>query len=270
MRKDEMTTQQLLVEKRDRVLTLVLNRPEKRNALTPDMLILLHEALSKAGEDDEVRTVVIRGQGDKAFSSGYDVSAIPTRVSPELKELLNQKSPFELALDSIINFPYPVIAMLNGFAFGGACDLAVACDLRIAADDVQMGMVPARLGMVYFPDGIQRFIRTIGWSDTKEMFFTARRYKGRVLKEMGLVNTLVPREELDAVTYNLAEEIAQNAPLSLKGMKRITNLIAASESLDGSAREEARQWIEKGLSSQDLKEGQAAFLEKRKANFKGK
>ena len=264
-----MSTEQLLVEKKGHVLTVVLNRPEKRNALTPDMLILLHETLKQASEDDEIRAVVIRGQGDKAFSSGYDVTAIPTRVSPELKALLDKKSPFELALDSIINFPYPVIAMLNGYAFGGACDLAVSCDLRIAADDIQMGMVPARLGMVYFPDGIQRFIRTIGWPNTKEMFFTARRYKADKLKEMGLVNTLVPRQDLQTFTYGLAEEIAQNAPLSLKGIKRIMNLIASSESLDAPALEEARQLIEKGLSSQDLKEGQTAFLEKRKPNFKG-
>lgn len=265
-----MSTEQLLVEKKGQILTLVLNRPEKRNALTPDMLVLLHETLTKASQEDDIRTVVIRGRGDQAFSSGYDVAAIPTRVSPELQALLDKKSPFELALDSIVNFPYPVIAMLNGFAFGGACDLSVACDLRIAADDIQMGMVPARLGMVYFPDGIQRFIRTIGWPNTKEMFFTARRYKANQLKAMGLVNYLTPREDLETFTYGLAEEISQNAPLSLKGMKRIMNLIASSERLDAYALEEARQLIEKGLASQDIKEGQAAFLEKRKPLFKGK
>jgi len=171
---------------------------------------------------------------------------------------------------SIINYPFPVIAMLNGYAFGGACDLAIACDLRIAADDIQMGMVPARLGMVYFPDGIQRFIRTIGWPNTKEMFFTARRYKADQLQAMGLVNYLTPREDLETFTYGLAGEIAQNAPLSLKGTKRIMNLIAPSESLDAPALEEARQLIEEALASRDLKEGQAAFLEKRKPLFKGK
>ena len=120
-----MTTEQLLVDKKGHILTLVLNRPDKRNALTPDMLLLVHETLKKATEDDDIRTVVIRGQGEKAFSSGYDVTAIPTRVSPELQALLDKKSPFEVALDSIINFPYPVIAMLNGFAFGGALDLSL-------------------------------------------------------------------------------------------------------------------------------------------------
>jgi enoyl-CoA hydratase/carnithine racemase len=264
-----MSNQQLLVEKRDDVLILVLNRPEKRNALTPDMLIQLYEALKTAADEDDSRVVVIRGAGEKAFSSGYDIAAIPTHMSPELKKLLDRKSPFELAIDSIVNFPYPVIAMLNGFAFGGACDLAMACDFRIGAEDIQMGMVPARLGMVYFPDGLQRFIRTIGWPNTREMFFTARRYKAQKLKDMGLVNELVPRKELENVTFSLAAEIAGNAPLSLKGMKKIMNLIADSERPDAAIRREADALVAKAMTSRDIKEGQAAFLEKRKPKFKG-
>jgi enoyl-CoA hydratase/carnithine racemase len=265
-----MPNKPLLVERREKILTLTLNRPDKRNALTPDMLIQMYETLTKASSDEAVCTVIIRGAGEHAFSSGYDITAIPTRVSKELKALLDKKSPFELALDSIINYPYPVIAMLNGFAFGGACDLAIACDFRIAADDIQMGMVPARLGMVYFPEGLQRFIRTIGWPNTKEMFFTARRYKGRKLLDMGLVNDLVPREKLESATYALASEIAQNAPMALKGMKRIMNLIAASEALNPALSKEADALVEHAMTSEDLKEGQAAFIQKRKPEFKGK
>jgi len=260
----------LLVEQKDKILTLVLNRPHKRNALTPDMLIQLYDTLRHVPTDGEIRAVIIRGAGDRAFSSGYDITAIPTRVSKELEDLLNKKSPFELAIESITHFPYPVIAMLNGFAFGGACDLAMACDLRIAADDIQMGMVPARLGVVYFPDGLQRFIRIIGWQNTKEMFFTARRYKGKKLMDMGLVNYQVPRAELTAFTHDLAGEIVQNAPLSLKGIKQILNLIADAHGLTPSIRQAANTFVQAAMTSQDLKEGQAAFLEKRKPNFKGK
>ncbi len=264
-----MSNKPLLVEKKDMILTLVLNRPEKRNALTPEMLIQIYETL-KAAADGDTRTVIIRGAGDHAFSSGYDISAIPTNVSEEQQALLDKTSPFDLAMDSIINFPFPVIAMLNGYAFGGACDLAVACDFRIAVEDIQMGMVPARLGMVYFPEGLQRFIRVIGWQHTKEMFFTARRYKAKALKSMGLVDDLVPRERLEAVTYALAHEIAQNAPLALKGMKQILNLIAGSQKLDAARQQAADALVQAAINSQDLKEGQAAFLEKRKPNFKGK
>jgi enoyl-CoA hydratase/carnithine racemase len=264
-----MSDNPLLVEKKDKILTLVLNRPEKRNALTPEMLIQIHETLKNA-EHEDTRSVIIRGTGEHAFSSGYDISAIPTNVSAEQQALLDKTSPFDLAMDSIINFPYPAIAMLNGYAFGGACDLAVACDFRIAVEDIQMGMVPARLGMVYFPEGLQRFIRVIGWQHTKEMFFTARRYKSKELKTMGLVDNLVPREKLEAVTYALAQEIAQNAPLALRGMKQILNLIAASQKLDPERQKQADALVQAAINSQDLKEGQAAFLEKRKPNFKGK
>ena len=155
-------TDQLLTQEEGSILTLTLNRPDQRNALTPEMLVQLYQVLRRHASEDRIRVVILRGAGHKAFSSGYDIKAIPTGVSPEVQKLLQNRSPFELAVESIVDYPYPVIAMLNGFAFGGACDLAVACDMRIAADHVQMGMVPARLGMVYFPEGLQRFVRTIG------------------------------------------------------------------------------------------------------------
>jgi enoyl-CoA hydratase len=261
---------QLLIEENDNILTLTLNRPEKRNALTPEMLVQLYQVLHTHTSEDRIRVVILRGAGDRAFSSGYDISAIPTGVSAEVEKLLQNKSPFELAIDSIVHFPYPVIAMLNGFAFGGACDLAVACDMRIAADHVQMGMVPARLGMVYFPEGLQRFVQVIGLSRTKEMFFTARRYKSDRLKEMGLVDYVLPLNELVAFTHALAEEISANAPLSLKGIKRILNLLSATGHLDESQQAEAKKLVKASLESSDLKEGQTAFLEKRKPVFKGR
>ena len=268
MGKTMQQTDQLLTEEKGSILTLTLNRPEKRNALTPEMLVQLYQVTRSACVRDRVRVVILRGAGDRAFSSGYDISAIPTGVSPEVAKLLQNKSPFELAVESIVDFPYPVIAMLNGFAFGGACDLAVACDMRIAADHVQMGMVPARLGMVYFPEGLQRFVRTIGLPRTKEMFFTARRYKTDRLKEMGLVDYVLPQHELATFTYALAEEIAANAPLSLRGIKRILNLLSASGCLDAQQQAEAKKLVQASLESADLKEGQAAFLEKRKPVFK--
>ena len=261
---------QLLTEEKGNILTLTFNRPEKRNALTPEMLVRVHQELRSHESENRVRVVILRGSGERAFSSGYDISAIPTGVSPEVEKLLKNKSPFELAIESIVNFPYPVIAMLNGFAFGGACDLAVACDMRIAAEHVQMGMVPARLGMVYFPDGLQRFVQIVGLSRTKEMFFTARRYKTDRLKEMGLVDYVLPQNELIPFTYALAEEIAGNAPLSLRGIKRILNLLSVSGRLNDKQQAEAKKLVQASLESDDLKEGQAAFLEKRQPDFKGR
>jgi len=260
----------LIVEADGRVLWLQLNRPEKRNSLTPDMLMCLHRTLAAAAREDRFRCVVIRGAGDRAFSAGYDIASIPTRPSEDLTRLLSQQSPFEQAVAGIVHYPYPVIAMLNGYAFGGGCDLAVACDLRIGADDIQMGMVPAKLGMAYFPDGLQRFIQIIGFAKTREMFFTARRYKGAALKEMGLVDYLVDRADLKAFTRNIADEIVANAPLALKGTKRIINLLAKSAGLPAADLETARTLVEKTMVSADLKEAQAAFQQKRKPVFKGR
>jgi enoyl-CoA hydratase/carnithine racemase len=234
------------------------------------MLIQVYRTLQHHSKSDRFRVVIIRGAGQQAFSAGYDIGAIPTSVSTEREELLKSKSPFDLAVDSIVNYPYPVIAMLNGYAFGGACDLAAACDIRIAADHIQMGMVPARLGLVYFPDGLQRFVNLIGLSHTKEMFFTARRYKTDRLKEIGLIDYAVPQEQLESFTNALAQEIAENAPLALKGIKRILNLISAKTRLGDQALDEAKELVEKAFSSDDLQEGQAAFRAKRKPRFKGK
>ncbi len=264
-----MKMNSLRVERNKNILTMVLNRPEKRNALTRNMLMQISQTLNSYAGSDIIRAVIIKGEGHKVFSSGYDISMIPTDDSPELKELLCNRSPFELAIKSIINFPYPVIAMINGSAFGGACDMAVSCDFRICADDIQMAMVPARIGAVYFPAGIQRFIRLVGWSNAKEMFFAGRRYDAGKLKEMGLIDYLVPRESLEKFTIGFAKEIAENAPLAIKGMKRIFNLIAESQQLGEEALKEAASMMKKTFLSKDLLEGKAAFAQKRSALFKG-
>ena len=159
--------------------------------------------------------------------------------------------------------------MLNGYAFGGGCDLAISCDLRVAANHVRVGMTPARIGMGYTLEGLNRFIRTIGLSSTREIFFTGRTYNARRAREMGLIDHLVPQPELESYTYGLAEEIAENAPLSLKGIKRMLNLVLGQQSLNRSARQEAEEILTRILQSRDLREGRTAFLEKRRPVFKG-
>ena len=132
---------ELLTERRDRIGVLIFNRPERRNALSPRLLIAVHESLEAWAGEDEIRTVVIRGAGEKAFSAGYDILAIPTDVTPETASRLRDRNPLQLALESVKNFPYPTIAMLNGHCFGGAVHLALCCDLRIGADDIAVGIL---------------------------------------------------------------------------------------------------------------------------------
>lgn len=265
-----MSTEILLVEKKDRVATLIFNRPEKRNSLSPDLLIKIHQTLENFAQEDEMRAVVVRGVGDKAFSSGYDIAAIPTEVSPETQENLRGQNPLDLALHSIINFPYPVIALLNGYAYGAGCELAVCCDLRIGADDIRMGMPPAKLGLVYSLAGLKRFAQTVGFSKTREIFFTGRYYSAQRAKELGLVDYLLPRADLESFAYEMAYEIAVNAPLSVKGTKRIINLLTKSFTLSDQDYGEVNQIIAQAFNSEDLKEAQKAFLQKRKPEFKGK
>ncbi len=264
-----MAKKLLSVDRKDRIVTLVLNRPEKKNSLSPDMVELLLNTFEDLSADDSIRTVVIRGAGEKAFCSGYDIKSLPTKASGDVNGQLEQVSPVESLFQSIYNYPFPVIAMLNGDAFGAGCEMAICCDIRIGADNIRMGMPPAKLGLVYPWTGLQRFIQVIGLRSAKEIFFTGRFFKGQRLKEIGLVDYLLPAAELEGFAYKMAAEIAGNAPLAVKGTKRIINMLLQSSKMDKKFASEAEALALNAFSSDDLREGQQAFLEKRAPQFKG-
>ena len=138
----------LLVRKKNNVCTLILNRPEKQNSLSIELIELLESTLNELAEDDAVRTVILRGAGDKAFCAGFDIGSLPIHSKGNMNERLKALDPVESLLQSLGSFPLPIIAMLNGLAFGLGCELAICCDLRIGAKDIRMGMPPAKLGLV--------------------------------------------------------------------------------------------------------------------------
>ncbi len=259
----------LLVEKTDFVCTLILNRPEKRNSLSPELLIQLTDTLNTLSQDDNIRTIVIRGVGDKAFCAGYDIGALNIDKSENNGQMTDQSNPFETAMETIVNFPYPVIAMMNGYAFGGGCDLAASCDIRIGAADIKIGMVPAKLGVVYSLAGLRRFVNVVGFSNAKDLFFTGTTFEAEQLKEMGFLNYLVPKDEIESFTMNLARGISTNAPLSLKGIKRNLNILSSAIQIEEEASREGAELVRNSFLSQDFKEGKTAFLEKRTPKFKG-
>jgi enoyl-CoA hydratase/carnithine racemase len=265
-----MEKSELIKEVKASIGTLKLNRPERRNALSPSLLVELHLALKKWEEDDSVRVAVITGNSDKSFSAGYDITAIPTDLAPEALEILKKDNPLELALNSIKNFPFPVIAMINGYCFGAGLNLAMCCDIRIGADHIKVGMPPAKLGVIYHPEGLKQFIEVIGMAKAREIFFTGHTYQGAEVRNMRLVDHLVPISDLSGTVYQMAEEISKNAPLSLKGIKKIINMIGKHPFLDSADIMDAETLIAEAFNSDDLKEGQTAFIEKRKPVFTGK
>ncbi len=259
----------LLTDVRSHVGTLTLNRPARRNALSPELLLKIHETLSAWAQADEVRCVVITGGSGRAFSSGYDLASLPTEMTPELAGMMKTGNPLEFAMNTVSSYPYPVIAMMNGYAFGAALNLCMCCDMRIAVHDVRVGMPPVKLGLVYRPEGLRQFIEVLGMARTRELFFTGRTYQGAEVLEMGLVNRLVPGSALASFTYAMADEIAQNAPLALKGAKRIMAMFSGSMQLTEANMRQAEELIAGAFNSDDIKEGQAAFFEKRKPRFTG-
>ena len=214
-------------------------------------------------------TKVLEGQR-KAFCAGYDIGSLPTGRSEDPPEKLKILNPVESLFKTMIDFPFPVIAMINGVAFGAGCELALCCDIRIGADNIRIGMPPTKLGLVYPWSGLQRFIQVIGLKSTKEIFFTGRAYEGIRLKELGLVDYLIPGDKLESFTGRMAEEIAANAPLALKGTKRVLNLLFQASQFDNNNLKEAESITRASFLSEDLKEGQLAFLEKRGPLFKGR
>lgn len=251
----------LLVETRGAVAILTLSNPDKRNALDPPMLDALGAALARL-PGEGVRAVVLTGAGDRAFSSGYDLSALPSDGSHSPED-----NPLTRALAALDDGPLPVVAALNGLAIGGGCELASACDLRVAHPGVSLTMPPVRLGLVYTARGLGRFAALIGASRTRELFLTAQPVTAERALAWGLVDRVVPPEEVLGCALALAEEIARGAPLALAGTRRVLALLRPP--LPAEAEAEIRQIQARAWGSEDAAEARRAFSEKRPPRFRG-
>lgn len=202
-----------------------IERPEKANALTNAMLAALQEYLDRLRHDPRVRVLVFTGSGDRFFSSGFEITEIadPEEVASTSPRVHLAPNRVDEAVIAVAEFPKPTIAALNGSALGAGCELATACDLRIGAEGVELGMPPARIGVLYSIAGIERFIRLAGPAVAKEIFFSARRIPAARALTLGLLNAVVPRPELYAHVRDLALDIAANAPRAIAATKAIIN-----------------------------------------------
>jgi enoyl-CoA hydratase len=257
----------LAVIDRGPVRVAILDNPAKRNALDLPLLADI-EAVCRSAGRDRVRCLLFRGAGDAAFCSGFDIGAIPTGPQEEADR---PDLAVERTMEAVEAVPCPTIAFLNGSAFGGGCELAVACDLRVAREGIQIGMPPARLGVVYPVAGLRRFLSLLGPARAKELFFTGRALDGERALAIGLVDRLLPAGDAEAAAQELAEEIARNAPLAVQGMKRILRLLEAAHerAFTQEEREEIARARRQAFESRDTAEGRAAFLEKRPPLFRG-
>ncbi len=258
----------VIVARDGKIATVTISNPAKKNALNLKLLGELSRTFGELNNPD-IRCVVLRGEGQEVFCAGYDITAIPAGGSGEAQVLLSS-NPFDDMIRTVESFPAPVIGMLNGFAFGGGLELAVACDIRIASDQAVFGMTPARLGIIYRPAGLMRFVHVIGLPATKELFYTARKVSARRAVDLRLVNRACPPEELEQVVFETAREIVDNAPLSIRGTKRILAMCMEFRGLPPAEALEAEALIRQCMESRDLAEGKKAFLEKRKPAFKGR
>lgn len=258
------TFETVLVEKRDKVAVLTINRPDKLNSLNSKVHSEGVLALEELRQDNSIRVLIITGAGEKSFVAGADISEFAGKTPFTQRNLFHEKTLF----NSIDTFPKPVIAMVNGFCLGGGCELALACDLRIAGEKAKFGQPEINLGIIPGGGGTQRLTRLIGEGKSMELILTGDLIDAQTALTLGLVNYVYPTAELQNKTFELAEKIAEKSPIALQMAKEAVKL-ASKSNLDEGLRREVDLFAV-CFSTEDKEEGVKAFLEKRKPIFKGK
>jgi enoyl-CoA hydratase/carnithine racemase len=245
------------------VARLTISNPERRGALDHEIL----DALAGHSRSLDARCLVIRGSGP-VFSAGYDIGNLEDSGFAETAERL-VAHPFQDAIEALEEYSYPVIGQINGHAIGGGLELALTCDIRIAARGAKFGMPPAKLALIYSHTGLLKFMQACGPANTAELFYVGRNVEAERAERMGLVNEVVDPDELDDRVLELAAEIAGNAPLSLAGNKRILRALRA-HTLRPELERELIDLRESCFRSEDFREGVRAFAEKRRPVWRGR
>lgn len=259
-----MVYQNILLETKDRISTLTINRPDKRNALDQKTRDEILDALDSLQASSVSRVLIVTGAGDKAFIAGADINEFEGRTALTQRESMKVRRIF----DAVEEFPKPVIAMINGFCLGGGMELALACDLRIASDNAKLGQPEINLGIIPGGGGTQRLTRLVGEGKSMELILTGDLVDAAQAKAIGLVNEIVPAAELQRHVLALAGRIAEKSPIALQMAKEAVKTASRMNLREGLDRE--MDLFSLTFGSEDKEEGVRAFLEKRKADFKGR
>jgi enoyl-CoA hydratase/carnithine racemase len=244
---------------------LTIDNPAKRTALDHDILDAIAETVPRL----DARCLLITAVGP-VFSAGYDIGNLPRREFADEAEKL-VAHPFHRAIEALEAYPFPAVAALNGHAIGGGLELALSCDLRMAAAGIKLGMPPAKLGLIYSHTGLRKFIDAVGVPRTRELFLIGRNIEVEKALLWGLVNEVVPAEDIAGRAVAYAGEIAANAPLSIAGNKRvIRELLAVEATLDPDVERELVELRESCFQTEDFFEGVRAFAEKRPPEWQGR
>jgi enoyl-CoA hydratase/carnithine racemase len=260
-------TERVQVRLEGGALHIVFNNVAKHNALSVDMWGAVPTLLAQAAEDERVRLVVFSGAGEKAFVSGADISQFEDKRAAE-EAVKQYEALAEDALMGIYRFPKPTVACIRGWCIGGGVNVAISCDIRIAASDAVFAIPAARLGLGYRYSALKNLVDLVGVGPAKDLFFTARRIDAAEALRLGLVTRTSSVEELPALLAEYTTSIGENAPLTMFAAKTIIGeILKPSPDLDAAR---CRELILACFESEDYAEGRRAFMEKRKPQFKGR
>ncbi|MBW2507900.1 MAG: enoyl-CoA hydratase/isomerase family protein [Deltaproteobacteria bacterium] len=254
------------IERDGPIARMVFDHQERRNAITVQMWRAIPAAVREAQEDPSIRVVIMRGAGTEAFVSGADISEFEQTRTGSAGRAYDQMT--ARAFTALQSLEKPLIALIHGYCIGGGAAIALTADLRYAADDARFAVPPARLGLGYHTAGIRALIRTVGFSETTDLLFTARRVSAEEARRIGLVNEVFAKEVADQAVDQLAHTMADNAPLTIRSAKITLQELSKTETERDDDRIKAS--IERCYQSDDFKEGVRAFLEKRKPVFRGR
>jgi enoyl-CoA hydratase len=262
-----LVSSKMLFEKDGGIGRIIFNNPARHNAVSLDMWQAVAQIMEDFEHDPEIRVIVLSGAGGKAFVSGADISEFKEkRATAEAAEEYSRVS--ESARLALQNTLKPTIAMIRGYCIGGGMATALACDIRVAAEGSKFGIPAAKLGLGYAYDGIKKLIDIVGPAYAREIFYTARQYTTDEALRMGLVNQVVPSDELETTVDNMAKTIAGNAPLTVRAVKQIVREALKDESKRDM--ELCKRVVTECFASEDYTEGRTAFMEKRRPVFKGR